>query len=431
MATNVSLSDFVNATIEAYVKKAVSLPNTKYWLNNNLKTQIINHGGETLIYVPMQTQIPESAFMSAENVANPSAAQPAFVKGTLYLKKIVAPMRFSEETVALNQGPNVIVKNLETITSGTLQAYNMAREFQMHQDGSGILCHVVTATSTTSTSHTITVDSARWLRVGMILDGYTAATPNGVDMAVTDVNYDTNVVTLTTAASPTIAAGDHWYYANTYTGGTYAATYFCNGIEHLINDSDAAWSTPSTMGFDRDTQSFAKAVVKYGASAGTAEALTLGRMRSVCDSIDVNAGEVGTELIYCGMGAFNAYQEVLRNENQPTVSMPASGGYPDGLEFVYNGKKIRIVSSRLVADVNTSGASATVGSGAANGTMYFIDPKHLIKYKGGDVGWDTMAGSLQKVAGYQQYERVYRGWENYGCDFFKKQGRLNDITTVA
>src|SRR5512136_2120120 len=109
MATNVATSDFVNVTLDAYVKKVTELPNVKYWLWNNLPIRTVNHAGEQIIYVPMQTALPENAYPSAEGRPSPSATSaPAFVKGYLYLKKNEAPMRFTEETVSL-AGPQRIV----------------------------------------------------------------------------------------------------------------------------------------------------------------------------------------------------------------------------------------------------------------------------------------------------------------------------------
>ena len=63
--------------------------------------------------------------------------------------------------------------------------------------------------------------------------------------------------------------------------------------------------------------------------------------------------------------------------------------------------------------------------------MFFINTEHLIKYKAADTGWDTLAGPWEKVSGYQQYEKVYRGWENYAVDVFKSHGRLEDITETT
>ena len=412
MATNVSRSDFANVTMEKYHRKVTKVPNTKYWLYNGIPFEVVNHSGESLINFEMQTQIPESAFLTTEGAASGAANVPAFVKGQVYIKKIASPMRFTEETVFLNKGPEAIVKSLENITDGTIESYNMAREFMFHQAGDGILATVATVTSTNATTSVFTVDSARWLRVGMIVDVYTTTAENIDSVTLTDVNYDTNTVT-GTHTSDTIVVGDLLYYHNSVVGSsTLATSYFWNGIETLIGDTDTAFGTPVTEGFDRDTQSFAKSCVKYGASAGTDEALTLSRMRSVCDSIDVNWGRSMPTIIYNPPGVLNAYNDILQNKQAPTINMPAEDGWPEAVAFVWNGKKMRMTSSRL----------------ALANTMFFINPSTFLKYLGGDTGWDTFAGTFQKVSGYQMFERMYRGWGNLVCLNFKANGRLADIS---
>jgi hypothetical protein len=411
MATYVSLSDFANVTMEEWQRTVPNHINHKYWLNNNLKTRVVNHGGESLINVPFQSKGMVSAMPTAENVANPTPVSPSYGNLDLYMKKIVARMILSEETMALNKGKAAIVDNLNRLMTDTLNDYNMMREFQMHQPADGVIC--VSAESDTAT--TITMDSVRWVRPNMTLDGfqdYSDTTADHADAVVSSVDYDTKVVTFSASLTST-TDGEEFVIANTYTAGAINTTYFCNGIETLINNDDPDYG--DIMGRDRATYPDASAVVKTGASAGTAEALTLARMRSVLDSIDVWWGNDLPNIIYCPVGVYNSYLEILRNANQPTVSMPAKDGYPAGVEFIYNGKSMRIVSSRL----------------ALPNTMFFINTDHLIKYKAADTGWDTLAGPWEKISGYQQYEKVYRGWENYAVDVFKSHGRLEDITETT
>jgi hypothetical protein len=249
----------------------------------------------------------------------------------------------------------------------------------------------------------------------MIVDAYTSSTENIDSITITDVNYDTNVVT-GTHTSDTILSGDVLYMHNSYvTSSTIITSYFWNGIETLIGDTDTAFGTALTTGFDRDTASYATSCIKYGSVPGTAQALTLGRMRAVVDSIDVNWGRSYPSIIYTDPPSLNAYNELLTNKQAPTINMPTEDGWPEAVAFVWNGKKMRVVSSRL----------------AVPETMYFINPSTFLKYEGGDTGWDTFAGTFQKVSGYQMFERMYRGWGNLVCLNFKANGALHDITAVV
>lgn len=411
---NVDRADFVNVILEAQAKEVTKVPLIDNWLYDGIPFETVNQSGEDKLNFAFQTQGNESAFLTSEGGANGAANVPAYAKGYTYLKKIGAPMRFTEETVFLSKKPNTIVETLQTITNDTVAAYEMAREFMIHQPGTGILA-TITLGHATDTTTEVTVDSARWLRVGMIVDVYTGASENIDSCTITDVNYDTNIITMT-HASDTPVTGDVIYMHDSYvTSSTIITSLFWNGIETLINDTDTAFGTPLTLGLDRDTQSFAKACVKYGSTPGTAEALTLGRMRAVCDSIDVNWGRSMPTIIYTDPFSLNAYNELLNNKQAPTINMPTEDGWPEAVAFVWNGKKMRVLAKRL----------------ALPETMFFINPSTIKKYIGGETGWDTMAGTFQKVAGYQIFERMYRGWGNLICTNFKANGRLNDISAVV
>ena len=131
------------------------------------------------------------------------------------------------------------------------------------------------------TNTTVEMDSVRWCYPGKTLDGfkdYSDTTPDhdGVVIAEGGVDYDTKHVTFTTTLTST-TDGEEFVNGSSYVAGSISTTRYCNGIETLINDSDPDYG--DIMGRDRATYADASAVVKTGASAGTAEALTLARMR--------------------------------------------------------------------------------------------------------------------------------------------------------
>ena len=218
MATNVSRSDFVNTILDESVRDVTKITNVNDWLYNNIPAKTVNQKGEDKIYLPMQTQIPESAYFSGEGVASQSARQPAFVRGYTYLKKIEAPMRFTEETVCLSGKPNTIVETLQTLTQGTIDSYNMLREFAIHQPGTGVLATVVSATGDGTAEHTIVVDSCRFLRIGMGIDIYTGASANATNFTINDVNREDNTIVCTDddAGTHTIADADVIYSKGSY-----------------------------------------------------------------------------------------------------------------------------------------------------------------------------------------------------------------------
>jgi hypothetical protein len=320
-------------------------------------------------------------------------------------------MKYNEEVVHLNKGDEAIIRDLTKLRTGTTDVYNILKEHSIHTPGNGWLA---TATSEDS-GQTFTVDSVRWLRIGMVIDGYDSSNNHDADsVVITGINPSTKTVTVTGTIT-SVDTNTNFYYNDTWTTSgsrTIATTKFTNGIETICSNVDPAYG--NFEGLDRDTYEYAKAVTAYGASAGTAEAFTQDRLFDLLDLAQTQVGlkNLGT-LGYCSPKCFRAIYNSFRDEQQPTVFMPSKDGMPSGLQFQYGDHTIRIVASHR----------------AAPNTLYIPNTKFIIKYSGGVEGWDNYAGSnVEKVAGYQQFEEVYRGWWNYGTDFPQAHMALFDIT---
>ena len=408
MAT-ASLSDFANVTREAFRKNVEFLGNKSYWLDKNFAVGAQAHQGESLIWQPFQTRLPESATFSAENAADPTPVAPVFDKGKVYIKKLLAKMLYSEETVQLNRGDEAIIKDLLNLRNGTMAAYNLVKEFSVHTPGSGVLFQ----STENYGDQTFIVDDIRWARPGMVVDGFNSDSIVATAIVITNVDIPTKVVTFTGTVTG-VTTATKFYYAGTRTTGTALAIdtgRFTNGIETICSDADPAYG--SFMGVDRDTYSYMKATVKYGASAGTAEAFTIKRFMDLCDLLDITVGpEYMPTLAYASNGVYNAIYQAFKAENQPTIFMSAKDGIPAGLTFDYGAHQIKIVKSRF----------------GMPKSLLLPNLKHIFKYSGGVEGWQTMAGQVQQVSGYQQFSEVYRGWRNFGTDFPQSNGALFDIT---
>ncbi|MFH1739174.1 MAG: hypothetical protein ABIH23_09205 [bacterium] len=411
MASDIStLSTYSNVTREAHRKKVAFSGNKDTWLFDYLKTDPQKHAGESLVNFSLQTQLPESATFTSENAAHPTAVQPDYAKGQLYIKKLLAIMKYSEETVHLNKGQEAIIRDLMALRDGTYAAYLLLRDFSIHTPGSGILA---TATSQDS-DQTFTVDSVRWLRKGMIIDGYNGSNHQDADsIVITDINPSTLTVTVTGTITD-VDTDTNFYYNDTYTasGGTIATTKYTNGIETICSDSDPAYG--NFEGLDRGSYEYAKATVKYGTVPGTAEAFTLDRLYEL---IELGVGNVGlsklSKFALCSPKCLRAIYNTFRDEQQPTVNMPAREGMPETLGFKYGSHEFR-----LYGDYRS-----------APNTLYFPNSNYIIKYNGGPEGWDNYSGStVNRFEGYQSFYEIYRGWWNYGTDFPQANMALYDIT---
>jgi hypothetical protein len=334
---------------------------------------------------------------------------PAWAKGQLYIKKLLTKMQYSEEVVNLNQGQEAIVRGLLNLREGTVDTYMLLRDHSIHTPGSGILA----SSTATYSGQTFTADSVRWLRVGMVIDGYDSSGNHDADsIVITDINPSTLVVTCT-GTMTSIDSDTDFYYNDTYTANpTISTTKYTNGIETICSDADPAYG--NFEGLDRDTYQYAKATVAYGSTPGTAEAFTLDRLY---DLIELGVGNVGmSKLPKFGLAdpkTLRAIYQAFRDEQQPTVNMPASEGMPETLGFKYGTHEFR-----LYGDYRS-----------APNTLYMPNSNYMIKYSGGTEGWDSYGGSgIRFVSGYQAFYEVYRGWWNYGTDLPQANMALFDIT---
>lgn len=409
MATS-QLSDYANVTREAQRKNVEFLGNKTYWLDKNFQVGTQPHAGETLVWQSFQTALPESATPSAEMALDPTPISPTFTRGKVYIKKQLAKMLYSEETVNLNQGDEAIIKDLMNLRNGTLSAYNLLKEFMVHTPGSGVLGQATGAAA----DHTITVDDIRWFRVGMVIDGYHTNSKEVNSAAITAVDVANKTITIVDPDTDigAVDANTKFYYEDSFQGGseTIAATRFTNGIETICSGTDPAYG--DFMGVDRATYGYMCATHTHGATPGTPEAFTSDRMITLFDLADNTVGgEYLPNLAYTTNGVFNNIYKTFKNEQQPTINMPAKDGIPAGLEFMYGGLSIRIVKSRF----------------AQAHAILFPNLKHIFKYTAGKEGWQTMAGQVQQVANYQAFSEVYRGWRNWGTDFPEANLAMFDV----
>ena len=403
-----SISTFTDATREAHRAKVAQSVNKDLWLFNHMKADKQQHNGEEVVNFTLQTGLPESATFTSAGAAHPSAVQPTFDKGQLYIKKLIAIMKYNEEVMHLT-GKEAIVKRLVNLRMGTTDVYNILKEFSLYQPADGILA---TATSEDS-SQTFTVDSVRWLRKGMVLDGYDSSNTHDADgIVITDINPSTLTVTVTGDIT-SVDTGTNFYSEGSWlTSGsrTISGTRFTNGIETICSDVDPDYG--DFEGLDRDTYEYAKAVVAYGASTGENEAFTQDRL---FDLLDLGQTQVGlSKLPKMAIGdpkCVRAIYNNFRDQQQPAVNMPAKDGMPEGLQFQYGSHTIRIIAAHR----------------ASPNMLLLPNLDHLIKYNGGPEGWDTTTG-VRWVPDYQQFEEPYRGWWNYGTDFPQSNLALFDIT---
>jgi hypothetical protein len=409
MATSV-LADYLNTTREAQRKNLEFLGNKSYWLDKNFQVGAQAHGGEPLVWQSFQTALPESANFSEENADDPTPVSPTFDKGKVYIKKLITKMQYSEETVNLNRGDEAIIKDLLNLRNGTLASYNLLKEFSIHTPGSGVLGQATGA----PTGHVIPVDDIRWFRKGMVIDGYNTNSEILLAAVITAVDVANKTITVTDPDGhiASVTSSTKFYYTLSFQGAaeTISATKFTNGIETICSGTDPAYGY--FMGVQRSAYPYMQCTHTHGTVPGTPEAFTIDRMIALLDLADTTVGpEYMPNLAYVSNGVFNNIYKTFKNEQQPTINMPAKDGLPEGLQFQYGSQTIRIVKSRF----------------GVPHAILFPNLKHIFKYTGGTEGWQTMAGQVQQVANKQAFSEVYRGWRNWGTDFPESNLAMFDV----
>jgi len=353
--------------------------------------------GEDYFYIPAQVQLPEGLAWGGENVQLPTALQADYGEFRLSWKKMHGVVEFSEEIIDLTKGAYALVNGFKQNTTGLLKAARLNLEAALHGDGSGIL-----ATAVSYSGQVVTVNTTKYLRPGMVLDGYDASDNHDADgIVVTAINSSTTFTCTGTVTS--VDSATKFYNEGSHDGTNERGA--TSGLDDIVRD------TGTFQNVDRATYTWAQAHETDGSTPGTAQALTENRMNGVID--DIYKGSYGDtpDLIYTSIGVRNAYKNLLRDLQQPIETLPKKTGFPGGLKYVYDGKEIPIYASTK----------------AAANTMFFLSKAHLLKYFG-KMGWNTTDGFLKWKTNYLAFYAVWRGWFQHGTDWPEANGRLNDIT---
>lgn len=398
MAT-VTLSALSEVMKDAYEKAVPYFLNTTLPLWNFLKLKQLPFAGESNFVIPMQLSLNEGSAWQIENAATPTALIPTFDQCQLSWKKLVGAMRVSEETIDLTKGANTLIDGLKRNVESLVKAVKLDLDHAMHGNGTG----AIAVSSAVDDGQVITcATGVHNVRVGMVLDGYDADDNQDANGAVVSAVDLVNNQFTVTGTITSVDANTKFYKEGSWVTGLDRAP---NGLDNIVSD------TGTFQNCDRSSLAFMQAIEIDGASAGTAESLTFSRMRSVGDRLTRDmAGEVG-DLIYTSIGVKNAFVDLMRADHQPIEAMPNKWGFSGSHKYVYDGKEIPIVASRL----------------AAMNSMFFLSRKHMFKYLG-TMGFADRDGFLQRIAGYLAYEAIWRAWVNFGTDMPRSLGRLNDIT---
>jgi len=156
------------------------------------------------------------------------------------------------------------------------------------------------------------------------------------------------------------------------------------------------------------------AQIRQGATAGTAEGLTLLRMMLLANDIAFTGGG-NTNIIMCSPGIQLTYAMMCKREGIPVAKATLGTGWT-GLEFLYGDKSIPVIPDKY----------------APGSRMAYIDAETLRMYELARPQWlDRGEGILQRIGRTEVYEAVYMHYVECGILKRMANGMLEDITELS
>ena len=202
------------------------------------------------------------------------------------------------------------------------------------------------------------------------------------------------------------ADGSYYYQAFSTTASNDAYGHEMPGVKQLIDDNSVA---VTVQGISATTYPEWRSQIGYGATPGTAEALTNLRMNDLYSDVLVNArGNIG--FITTSPAVFTTYAHMVDNQNIIMNAETYDVAYPS---LSFNG--IPVFQDPYMAD-----------------EMYFIDPSTVKFYQSVEPGWIDYGGSpYEKTPDKDELQATWRWYLTMGIENRAKNAKLVDITVLS
>ena len=256
------------------------------------------------------------------------------------LRNLYCNIEISDKTIKLgSKSESSMIDALDREVRSAFDATNWNLGRALFGDGSGVLCKIKAVEKDTI----VTVDSAKNLKEGMIVDTYSTggSTPTEKERRIIAIDRANNIVYL---SSPTSATTGFMTLQNSYNREI-------TGLGAVMNATDASviygkkvsenpWILPLT--YDAT-----KAV-----GGGLNDVLITNAMR---DAERDKNGDI--DLIMMGDTAFNAYQMYMKENNVTiTEQLKFKGGHT-GFEVLFGNKTAKVVNESFVPETEVWGVS--------------------------------------------------------------------------
>jgi len=257
---------------------------------------------------------------------------------------------------------------------------------QIMGDGTGKLA-TVTAISSASTTHTVTLDSAKWFAEGMLIDCYTGTTKDTSEAEVTVVDKANNQIVFVATTAP--EADDVIYLAGNkdleLTG--VAAVMDDDNTIYGINRATAKWFVPTIKAVDGEISEI--------------------KIQEGIDDAEDETGNV-IDFLIAEKGVVRAYKNLLGATKSIVNTIDLKGGF----------KAVSFSGIPLVGDKYCT-----------SGELLALCKDNWKMYEMADWNWmDEDGGVLTRVATKPIWEATMRKYCDAGCSIPKANVKFTGIT---
>lgn len=293
---------------------------------------------------------------------------------------------------------------------------------QLMMDGSGRLCQLVTcgADPTTDVKNAFFSKATKFLEEDMKLEVHTVGDEIGAGKAASSYDGSIHVDSITDDDTFELSANcsvsgdvdDYYFKYKAYAKTEKAGEGEMMGLMGIISDADPP--QPNAAGLQGLTVASNPKWVSYvDDNGGVARDFEEDLFIKALDEISPYAD---TDVILTSTGVYRSYYKILRQFVDLPNQKALWGGW-DGIAFIYNGKRIPVVSEKFVPD----GCALLISQ--KDLIIHVMTPNILTWEK----GFGSGGGYLQKVANYNRYKAEGHIFANMGTHRRNAFGIIKDI----
>lgn len=355
-------------------------------------------GGKYVVF-PIRVRRNHGIGARLENEALPAPKSQAFKSARVSLAYLYGSASLTGQTLELAESnEQAFASTLQTEMDGLAEVLGKDMNRQVYGTSRGVL-----ATVTADGANTVTVDTAQYLELGMVIDIWdtTLVTPKVQARNITAINLATNVVTYDGADGTSVA--------------TDVMTRNASQGKETIGLSQIVSAAGILYNIDPASEPLWKASVN--SNGGVNRALSEGLMIKMVDDIRSAGGK--TTVIFSNLGVRRSYFNLLVQQRRYSNTTEFEGGFK-GLKFTTDTGDIP-----MVADFDCQ-----------PNRQYFVNEKELKIYREADWKFMDRDGSkwqrmMDSNGTYDAYQCTMYSYRQLGTHRRNSHGLISDLVEAS